>query len=183
MKTDTRQKLIDITFDEIYTHGYQGASLSAILHKAGLNKGSMYYFFKSKKEMALAAIDEKLKGFLSADEAPFVENLLAHLRRFAQGDMGRGCPFANLIQEMSNLDEDFYAKLHEIFLENKAGAKATLDRAVAANELKACDTQKLASMIFMVIEGGFLGAKIARDRAEYLQAVEAVEMLLAPYRL
>ena len=46
---DTRQKLIDITYDEIYEKGYQAASLSEILSKAQVHKGSMYYFFKNKK--------------------------------------------------------------------------------------------------------------------------------------
>ena len=57
---DTRQKLIDITYDEIYEKGYQAASLSEILSKAQVHKGSMYYFFENKKEMAMSALKEKL---------------------------------------------------------------------------------------------------------------------------
>ena len=48
---ETRQKLIDITYDEIYEKGYQAASLSEILSKAQVHKGSMYYFFANKKEV------------------------------------------------------------------------------------------------------------------------------------
>jgi TetR/AcrR family transcriptional repressor of nem operon len=41
----TRDKLINATFDEVFSHGYQGASLCDILAKAGVHKGSMYHFF------------------------------------------------------------------------------------------------------------------------------------------
>ena len=58
---DTRSLLLEITFEEVYTNGYQGASVLKILKKAGLNKGSMYHFFENKKEMVLAAIRERTK--------------------------------------------------------------------------------------------------------------------------
>ena len=44
---NTRDKLIYAAFDEIFSHGYQGASLADILAKAGVHKGSMGW--KSKK--------------------------------------------------------------------------------------------------------------------------------------
>lgn len=57
----SREKLLDITFDEIYLNGYSGTSIDKILKKASMNKGSMYHFFKSKKELTLAVINERLK--------------------------------------------------------------------------------------------------------------------------
>ena len=48
-KKDTKDLLLEITFDEVYTYGYQGASVLKILEKAGLNKGSLYHYFKNKK--------------------------------------------------------------------------------------------------------------------------------------
>lgn len=60
MEQNTRQKLIDATYEEVYSHGYQGAALADILSNAGVHKGSMYHFFPNKKEMALSAIKEKI---------------------------------------------------------------------------------------------------------------------------
>src|SRR6218665_1033143 len=119
-KKDTKDLLLEITFNEVYTYGYQGASVLKILEKAGLNKGSLYHYFKNKKELVLAAIDikseeifgQKYKDVLNGN-APYLENFgktLISMYEFAP----RGCPLANLIQEMSNNDEEF-----DILLKNK----------------------------------------------------------------
>jgi len=51
---NTREKLIEATYEEVYSHGYQGASLSNILSNANVHKGSMYHFFKNKKNLYFA---------------------------------------------------------------------------------------------------------------------------------
>ena len=56
----TRDKLIHATFDEVFSHGYQGAALSDILAKAGVHKGSMYHFFANKKEISFFIIENLL---------------------------------------------------------------------------------------------------------------------------
>lgn len=68
---DTRTLLLKITFEEVYTNGYQGASVLKILQKAGLHKGSMYHYFANKKEMVLAAIQEKPKKSLERNTKMF----------------------------------------------------------------------------------------------------------------
>jgi len=59
-KQSTRDKLLDITFEEVYIHGYAATSVDAILKKTQVPKGSMYHHFKSKKELVLAMVEERL---------------------------------------------------------------------------------------------------------------------------
>ena len=56
MEKNTRNDLINYTFDEIYTKVYQGSSLTNILKNAKVHKGSMYHFFENKKDMAMVSI-------------------------------------------------------------------------------------------------------------------------------
>lgn len=56
-----REKLLEVAFDEIYHNGYNGTSIDKILKKASKNKGSMYHFFKSKKELILAVLKGEIK--------------------------------------------------------------------------------------------------------------------------
>ena len=58
---DIRTRLIEATFEEVFNHGYVGASLNNILKRADTKKGSMYHYFPSKKEMVLAMIEEKIE--------------------------------------------------------------------------------------------------------------------------
>ncbi len=182
---NTRQKLIDAAYEEIYSKGYQGASLNDILNNAGVHKGSMYYFFSSKKELAIASITEKISirfleryGFLATEDKGVLKKLISVLKDTSLRDFNRGCPLLNLVQEMSNLDSDFDVALRAVYSEFKTILKSVLDRAVEVKELKPCDTMRLASFIIIVIEGAIFAAKASGDPQEYLSAIEELSTLI-----
>ena len=60
-KQNTRELLLDSAFQSFYKHGFQGANIGTILTEVGINKGSMYHFFKSKKALGLAVIKERIE--------------------------------------------------------------------------------------------------------------------------
>ncbi len=179
---DTRQKLIDITYDEIYEKGYQGASLSEILSKAQVHKGSMYYFFKNKKEMALSALKEKMKdrftkryATILTYESNILDELFKVLNDISLRDFKKGCPLANIVQEMSNLDVDFDAMSKGFYEDLKKCFKDILDKAILLKELKSCDTQKLALYITVVVEGAILATKATGNEKDYLDSIECLQ--------
>lgn len=179
---DTRQKLIDITYDEIYEKGYQAASLSEILSKAQVHKGSMYYFFENKKEMAMSALKEKLSerfikryATILQYESNILNELFKVLNDISLRDFKKGCPLANIVQEMSNLDEDFDAMSKGFYEDLKKCFKNILDKAILLKELKSCDTQKLALYITVVVEGAILATKATGNEKDYLDSIECLE--------
>ena len=179
METTTRDKLIYATFEEIFSHGYQGASLSTILSTAGVHKGSMYHFFANKKEMALAAIEETILNkfterytYIYTHEKNYLEEFYARLRDTSTRDFDRGCPIANVVQEMSNIDEDFNILMKSIYATFRANIKAILDKAIEAGEMKPCNTTKLALFITSTLEGAILGAKASGNVQDYVDVIE-----------
>ena len=179
---DTRQKLIDITYDEIYEKGYQAASLSEILSKAQVHKGSMYYFFENKKEMAMSALKEKMKdrytkryATILQYESNILNELFKVLNNISLRDFKKGCPLANIVQEMSNLDVDFDAMSKGFYEDLKKCFKDILDKAVLLKELKSCDTQKLALYITVVVEGAILATKATGNEKDYLDSIECLQ--------
>ena len=179
---DTRQKLIDITYDEIYEKGYQAASLSEILSKAQVHKGSMYYFFENKKEMAMSALKEKLSDRFTKRyatilqyESNILNELFKVLNDISLRDFKKGCPLANIVQEMSNLDVDFDAMSKGFYEDLKKCFKDILDKAILLKELKSCDTQKLALYITVVVEGAILATKATGNEKDYLDSIECLE--------
>lgn len=178
MKENTRQKLIDATFDEIYSHGYQGAALADILAKAGVHKGSMYHFFNSKKEMALTAIQEKMSErfdnlylSITQEDDHYLQKFFELLRDTSRRDFKRGCPLANLVQEMSNLDVDFDQVLQGIYLRFREVVRMIYDKAVSNKEMKPCDTDKLALFSIVTVEGALLSVKGSGDPQDYIDSV------------
>lgn len=175
----TRDKLINATFDEVFSHGYQGASLSDILAKAGVHKGSMYHFFANKKEMALASIEETILqkfneryGYVNTCEHGYLEAFYTRLRDTSARDFKRGCPIANVVQEMSNIDEEFNTLMKSIYEVFRANVKTILDKAIEAKEMKVCDTKKLALFITSTVEGAILAAKASGNAQDYSDVIE-----------
>lgn len=177
----TREKLIDITFDEIYSHGYQGTSLTTILTKAGVHKGSMYHFFANKKDMALAAINEKMLEKFDTRYIPIYDSKNGYLKAFfnvlkdtTKRDLKRGCPIANIVQEMSNIDPDFNALMKSIYETFRMNIKTILDKAIQNKELKNCNTEKLALFIASALEGAILAAKATGNESDYTDVVDEI---------
>ena len=189
-KNDTRQKLIDVTYEEIYEKGYQAASLSEILSKAQVHKGSMYYFFANKKEMALTAFKEKMQERFSKRyesllkyDSNIIQKLFDVLMDLSLRDFKKGCPLANIVQEMSNLDSDFDAMSKIFYQSLRSVIKAILDKAIELKELRPCDSSKLALYITVVLEGGILASKATSDENDYLQSIECLKEYIDTFKL
>ncbi|MDD2888719.1 MAG: TetR/AcrR family transcriptional regulator [Aliarcobacter sp.] len=173
-KKDTKDLLLEITFDEVYTYGYQGASVLKILEKAELNKGSLYHYFKNKKEMVLEAVEIKSREIFGQKyeaivngNAPYLENFENMLIESYDLISQRGCPLANLIQEMSNHDKDFEVLLKKQYDGLRNIIENIIKKAMENNELSSKDTKDLSLFILSCIEGNILTAKAFKDRNIY----------------
>src|SRR6516162_7451902 len=108
----TRERLLQAAFREVYRVGFQSASIDTILAAANVTKGALYYHFESKEALGRAIIDEVVATFArdrwlrplqrSEDKDPIdalidiVQTIPARPR-----DLKGGCPLVNLAQEMS----------------------------------------------------------------------------------
>ena len=189
MEKNTRKNLIDSAFDEIYQKGYQGASLTTILKNAKVHKGSMYHFFENKKEMALVSIKEKIYerfvqrySSIIALESGYLEAFIKSIKDTTNRDFNKGCPIANIVQEMSNIDEDFKVLMEEIYQTFRKNIKDILDLAIKKDEMQKCDTTKLALYIASTLEGAILSAKATGNIQDYLDVVDILSLYILSFK-
>ncbi|GAB4263839.1 TetR/AcrR family transcriptional regulator [Thermincola ferriacetica] len=87
---DKRKKIIDIALDEFAGRPYSKASLSRIVARAGIAKGSMYQYFEDKKDLFMYLLElaarEKL-AYIEQEVDPsadfftaFAQSMLAGIR-------------------------------------------------------------------------------------------------------
>lgn len=182
---DTRTLLLDITFEEVYTNGYQGASVLKILKKAGLHKGSMYHFFENKKEMVLACIREKSKEIFGTKYEDILKHSSSYLEHFQTMLLAsypiiceRGCPLANLIQEMSNIDTDFELVLKERYERLRDTIEKIILKAIDHHELECTSSYNLSVFMLSVIEGAILSAKTFKSKEIYDNTIQSLFKVL-----
>lgn len=89
-------------------------------------------------------------------------------------DFKRGCPIANLVQEMSNIDDDFNATMKEIYGKFRLSLKAIFERAAKEGELKRGDSTKLALFATSALEGALLADKASGNPQDYVDCVESL---------
>src|SRR5262252_9314095 len=117
--SDMKQRLMEAAMDLMWLNGYGAASVDAICERAGAKKGSFYYFFKSKSELAAAALEADWKRrkaemdtIFSATVPPLerferyfehVHEGLAEVQRKCGSILG--CPLLSIGSEVSTQDE------------------------------------------------------------------------------
>jgi TetR/AcrR family transcriptional repressor of nem operon len=175
--SDAKARLLESAMALMYARGYTAVGVQEICEHAGVNKGSFYYFFPSKRTLALEVIDAYgQRGRAMWENAMAADGpLLERLRRvFAQaytthralveanGQM-HGCPIGNLALELSCQDEEIRQRLHDTFTSWAKAVASVLHQAVAAGELPALDTSITAQTIVAYFEGVLMLAKIQND--------------------
>lgn len=163
--SDTRQKLLQAAFTEIYRNGFQAASLTQILADTGLTKGALYHYFSDKKTLGLAVVDEMIRPYMTAmmfDPLAETRQPLATMQsllvaKAAEDDpqiVALGCPLNNLMQEMSPVDESFRLLLNNIFQDWVAVVREALTRGKKSGEVrKNVDAAQTAFFIVSALEG------------------------------
>ena len=172
--SDAREKILAAAESLIELRGYSALGVAEICERAGVPKGSFYYFFKSKEALALAVLDghwaAERRGWNSA-LAQDVEPLqrLRRLFEATQADQlaGQqscgtisGCMFGNLTLELSNQTEQIRERLQEIFDEQVDLVDKVIAEALGRGDVTVTDTHEAARSIVAQLEGQVLLAKL-----------------------
>lgn len=181
----TKEKLLKVTFDEIYENGYYATSVDKILKKANMNKGSMYHYFKGKKELVLAVIDahvynyidKKYGAILDANDC-FIDEIFKVLKNKDSFNFICGCRLNSLVQELSHQDEDFKKALERVYFRFEEILEQALIKAIDNNEIEHPDVKALSIYVVASIEGCLSTAKKSQDALIYGNCIEQLEFYL-----
>ncbi len=176
--SDTRQRLMEAALDLMWEESYGAITIDDICRRADVNKGSFYYFFHSKSDLAVAAVDalwsEKWKPQLDAQFSPSIEPL-KRLTDYLQAIYKRqveskersgkvlGCPVCSLGTEISTRDEKLGAKIREICACKRRYYESAIRDAVADGSIEPCDPVEKAASLVGLIEGVVSQGRIMND--------------------
>lgn len=175
--SDARERLIAAGTELFSERAYSSVGVAEIAARAGVQKGSFYYFFPSKEALALAVVDahwEWQRGEWStilAGSGTALERLrgifdvTAQMQTSALRGTGSvtGCLFGNLALEVSANNPLMQKRLQEIFDEQVQMLAEHLTVAVDAGEIELADARMAAKSIVAQLEGLVLFAKLFND--------------------
>jgi AcrR family transcriptional regulator len=156
-----RNSILDAARTVFSRQGYAGASVDDVATEAGMAKGTLYLYFKSKEELYLAALTRDMSNL--AHRARAEMDIAPTLRE-------KMVAFLRVRLEYSKANEDFLriylAEFGSIFLkssphsdlcrlarENLRFIKQEVEHAAARREIRAVDAGPVATALFALARG------------------------------
>ena len=190
--SDTRERIVTTALDLFHHRSYSSVGVKEICDSAGIQKGSFYHFFPSKRDVALAVVDRMTEVWAERVVAQAFDPKIVPLARLdrlvelshawqcqARSTDGAmpGCLFGNLALEVSTSDEVLRAHLAAVFRRAGEPFRATLEEAVSAGAIEPLDTQRTAEAMLAYLEGVLLMAKAHNDPDLVLTLGPAIKTL------
>jgi TetR/AcrR family transcriptional regulator, transcriptional repressor for nem operon len=175
--SDAKQRLMEAVLDLIWMGSYGATTIDQICERAGVKKGSFYYFFESKCDLAVAALDADFKAKRPVFDEMFSPSLapLERFRRYCEwgyqhqvelkAQCGRvlGCPLFTLGSEVCNQEEKMRAKVEEMMDTHDRYMETAVRDAHAAGLFQTEDLPSKIRMLRAYIEGLLTQARIRND--------------------
>src|SRR6476661_8552032 len=175
--SDMKERLLDAAMDLIWENSYGATSVDAICDRAGAKKGSFYYFFKSKSELAAAALEDcwnKKRAEMDSIFSPTVPPLERFDRYFdfvcerlaeVQKKCGSilGCPFMSVGSEVSTQDQVVREAIDRIMDRKLQFFVSAVRDASAQGLIVARDPEAKAKALFACYQGTVAQARIQND--------------------
>jgi TetR/AcrR family transcriptional regulator, transcriptional repressor for nem operon len=173
----------------IWENSYGSTSVDAICERAGAKKGSFYYFFKSKSELAAAALDadwNKKRAEMDAIFSPtvpplerleryfdFVHDRLAEIQKKCGSILG--CPLMSVGSEVSTQDQSVRETIDRIMDRKVSYFISAVRDAAAQGLIDAPEPEAKARALFACYQGTMAQARIQND-VELLRDFKNVAM-------
>jgi TetR/AcrR family transcriptional regulator, transcriptional repressor for nem operon len=176
-ENETKRKILEIAMELIWESSYGSVSVDDICAKAGVNKGSFYYAFKSKSELAVAAYERHwetkrpLLDSVFSSQVPSLERLKNYCdaivkdqnERFQKGGKVLGCPFCSLGSELSTQEETIRLKVEQMSERMMKYLESLVRDLVADGFVQTQDQKGLAHELYFYNIGIMTQAKIENN--------------------
>lgn len=190
--SDARERLMEAVQELIWTGSYGSTTIDQICEKAGVKKGSFYYFFHSKADLAVAAIDEKWSQLrveldsIFSPTVPPLERLKNHCEfsyRIQSEIKARfgcvlGCPMFSLGSEISTQEDLLQKKVQAILDQKRKYLASAIRDAHDAGLIHAPDAPAKARTLFAYYQGLLTEARIDNNLEVLRDAIRGTYEIL-----
>lgn len=186
----SRENIINEAYALFKTKGFAATSINDLMVASGLKKGTIYFHFTGKEEIALLVLQrarEQLMEFLEkvttrGTPGDALENYFAGtIALHHSNEFIGGCIFGNAALEMADSNEllarfinqvfqDWTMKLQQLIVEGQEAGQVRADLAAEA----------LAQQLMTATEGAIMLARLRKNDAPLRTCFDTFRALLAP---
>jgi TetR/AcrR family transcriptional repressor of nem operon len=188
----SKTKLLETAIDMIWASSYGSVSVDDICEKAGVNKGSFYYAFKSKSDLAVAAFErhwEAKRPMLDrifSPQLPPLERLDQYCRVIIDDQKQKyrlfgkmlGCPFCSIGSELGTQDENIRLKMEQILGRQMKYIESLVRDLADEGLIQSRNHRELAEEMISYVTGVLMQAKIENSVKHVERLEHGVRRLL-----
>lgn len=175
--SNAKNQLLDAMVDLMWERSYGSLTIDLICETAGVKKGSFYYFFKSKLDLGIAAMDHIWDGFQPTIDANFspsrapleritiqVTQAYTKTKEIAkEHGCVLGCPYFNIGTEISTVEPELVEKVNQLLARFQRYFEAAVTEAVANGDIPQIDAKEASRIVFNLYEGMITQARMKND--------------------
>lgn len=176
--SDAKERLMAASTELTWKKGYNAVTVDAICERAGVKKGSFYHFFKSKAELAIAAMENawqtqtrpELDAAFSASNPP-LERLKRHFDVIYRAQLEMlntqgfvlGCPYFSLGMESGGLDPEVWHASQRYVKRKHRYLESAIRDAQAQGLIDVSSVEEAMQGLHTLIEGALARARVQND--------------------
>jgi TetR/AcrR family transcriptional regulator, transcriptional repressor for nem operon len=186
MANESKERLLARAKELFLARGYAATTVDAICEKAGLTKGSFYYFFDSKEDLALAVLNWSLERSAQvlgggphvqiADPVEKAFAFLEHLEKCSGELWSGGCLLGSFSMELAETNSRMQQAVARIF---QTVADDFAEKLQPIADKEAPTASELAETLLGTLEGSIILAKAHRDPTRIPKAIRGFRLSLA----
>ncbi len=182
---DVRDAIINKSYLLMLNKGYKGTTIDGILNEVNISKGSLYYYFKSKRDIANIILDEIIKKefFIEWHDVHISKNPIKNIIKKINLTYDKkanlysltGCPLGNLILELSSVDTEFSKKTNSILKMWSSYIKKAINKSWELGIInKNFVPEEVADFLVASMEGCILVAKSYHDKKKLRNCFDSI---------
>jgi TetR/AcrR family transcriptional repressor of nem operon len=190
--SDAKEKLLSVAFDLIHESSYGSVSVDQICTRAKVNKGSFYYFFKTKTDLVVAAYEERWQHNLPSYERIFSKqnpplkrlsfwcDYFCDVQKQRHAKYGHvcGCPYTSLGGELATSDSKIRRSAQDLIERHVNYLAGAINDAQREGTVAAGNARTKAELVHSFVVGLLLRAKIYNDLKVLRHAQKAILALI-----
>ncbi|MDJ0733523.1 MAG: TetR/AcrR family transcriptional regulator [Nostocaceae cyanobacterium] len=188
-QTDTKTQILDVAQDLIQRLGVNGMSYKDISSAVGIRKASIHTHFPKKDDLLVALLDRYsdrflriVDGIIASSDSPEVK-----LRRYcglfettlSSGNQDKACLCAMLGAELATLNHPLVEQVRSFYQANEERLAVMLNAGLEDGNFQFNgNVEAMASLIFGLLEGGMLVARVRGGSVGFHQTIEQLMQLI-----
>ena len=174
----SKKKIIEAAGDLFWKNGYTKTGINEILKATGLPKGSFYFYFKKKSEVAEAVLQyygsriTELLRVVAADSDSWGSFCDSFLRAFQEELADKryyGCPLAVVGTEIAFHEKELAKHYNQAMGEIQKIFEQVLRKDGIAKRAGEVELEELAALCLAVYEGNLVLYRLSKDQSLLLR--------------